>query len=70
MVTAKTVEIRGANVVTCTGTAKDNAALLRTLGKLREAGNVADLKVNRLQGKSPMQFTFDFHWVEGGGHAN
>jgi len=70
MVTAKTVEIRGANVVTCTGTAKDNASLLRTLAKLREAGNVADLKVNRLQGKSPMQFTFDFHWVEGGGHAN
>lgn len=71
MVTAKSVEIRGANVVTCTGTAKDNAALLRTLERLRAAGNVADLKVNRLQGKSPaMQFTFDFHWVEGGGHAN
>jgi len=70
MVTAKTVEIRGANVVTCSGTAKDNAALLRTLERLRAAGNVADLKVNRLQGKSPMQFTFDFHWVEGGGHAN
>ena len=70
MVTAKTVEIRGANVVTCSGTAKDNAALLRTLERLRAAGNVADLKVNRLQGKSPMQFTFDFHWVDGGGHAN
>ena len=38
--------------------------------KLRDAGNVADLKVNRIQGKSPMQFTFDFRWVEGGGHAN
>lgn len=70
VVTAKTVEIRGANVVTCTGTARDNAALLRTLEKLRAAGNVADLKVNRLQGKSPMQFTFDFRWVEGGAHAN
>jgi len=69
-VTAKSVEIRGANVVTCTGTAKDNAALLRTLERLRAAGNVADLKVNRLQGKSPMQFTFDFHWVEGGAYAN
>ncbi|HEX5222595.1 MAG TPA: hypothetical protein VFZ59_23775 [Verrucomicrobiae bacterium] len=71
MVTAKTVEIRNANLVTCSGTAKDNAALLRTLERLRAAGNVADLKVNRLQGKSPtMQFTFDFHWVDGGGHAN
>jgi len=71
MVTAKTVEIHGANIVTCTGTAKDNAALLRTLANLRKESNVADLKVNRLQGKSPMQFTFDFRWVEGGGgHAN
>lgn len=70
VVTAKTVEIREANLVTCTGTAKDNTALLKMLGKLREAGNVADLKVNRIQGKAPMQFTFDFRWVEGGAHAN
>lgn len=70
VVTAKTVEIREANLVTCTGTAKDNASLLKMLGKLREAGNVADVKVNRIQGKSPMQFTFDFRWVEGGAHAN
>lgn len=70
LVTAKTVEIRGAHVVTCTGTARDNASLLRTLERLRAAGNVADLKVNRLQGKSPMQFTFDFRWVEGGASAN
>jgi len=40
------------------------------LFEVRAAGNVADLKVNRLQGKSPMQFTFDFRWVEGGAHAN
>ncbi len=69
-VTAKTIEIRGASQVTCTGTARDNAALLETLGKLRAAGSVADVKINRLQGKSPMQFTFDFHWVQGGAHAN
>jgi len=70
VVTAKTVEIRDANLVTCTGTARDNASLLRTLGKLRDAGNVADLKVDRIQGKAPIQFTFDFRWVEGGNHAN
>lgn len=70
VVTAKTIEIREANLVTCTGTAKDNGSLLKMLGKLREAGNVADLKVNRIQGKTPMQFTFDFRWVEGGAHAN
>ncbi len=70
VVTAKTVEIRDANLVTCTGTARDNASLLRTLAKLRDAGNVSDLKVDRIQGKSPIQFTFDFRWVEGGNHAN
>lgn len=70
VVTAKTIEIREANLVTCTGTARDNASLLKMLGELRKAGNVADLKVNRIQGKAPMQFTFDFRWVEGGAHAN
>ena len=70
VVTAKTIEIREANLVSCTGTARDNASLLKMLGELRKAGNVADLKVNRIQGKSPMQFTFDFRWVEGGAHAN
>jgi hypothetical protein len=70
VVTAKTVEIREANLVTCTGTARDNGALLETLARLRKAGNVADVKVNRIQGKAPMQFTFDFRWVEGGTSAN
>ena len=70
VVTAKTVEIRDANLVTCTGMARDNASLLRTLDKLRRADNVADLKVDRIQGKAPIQFTFDFRWVEGGTHAN
>jgi len=70
VVTAKTVEIKDANLVTCTGTARDQASLLRTLEKLRRADNVSDLKVDRIQGKSPIQFTFDFRWVEGGTHAN
>jgi hypothetical protein len=70
VVTAKTVEIRNANLVTCTGTARDNASLLRMLEKLRGFGSVADLKVDRIQGKAPMQFTFDFRWVDGGANAN
>jgi hypothetical protein len=69
-VTAKTVEIRDPNTVSCTGVARDNASLLRTLDKLRASSSVADIKVDRLQGRSPMQFTFDFRWVEGGAHAN
>ena len=70
VVTAKTIEIREANLVTCTGTAKDMNSLLAVQKKLSASGNVVDVKLNRIQGKSPMQFTFDFRWVEGGAHAN
>jgi hypothetical protein len=69
-VSAKTVEIRDPNNVSCSGSARDNASLYRALEKLRAAGNVADLKVVRIQGRSPLQFTFDFHWVEGVANAN
>ena len=69
-VTAKTVEIHEGNVVNCSGTARDNAALLRTLSQLRAADGVTGLKVDQIRGKSPMQFTFDFHWGKGGGNEN
>ena len=69
-VTAKTVEIRDPNTVTCSGIARDNQAWLKMLDRLRSAGTVAELKVDRIQGNSPKQFTFDFHWVEGGRNAN
>ncbi len=69
-VTAKTVEIREGNVVNCSGTARDNAALLRMLSQLRAANGVTDLKVDQIRGKAPMQFTFDFHWNKGGGNEN
>jgi hypothetical protein len=70
VVSAKTVEIRDANTVTCSGTARDNAVLLRTLTQLRSTSGVTNLKVDQIRGKSPMQFTFDFQWGEGGGHAD
>ncbi|MBI3849751.1 MAG: hypothetical protein HY298_05605 [Verrucomicrobia bacterium] len=70
VVSAKTVEIRDPNTVTCSGVAGNNQALLKTLEHLRATGEVADLKVDRIQGRAPVQFTFDFHWVEGGRHAN
>jgi hypothetical protein len=69
-VTAKSVEIRGGSVVNCSGTASDNAALLRMLNQLRGAEGVTDLKVDQIRGKSPMQFTFDFHWNKGGANEN
>jgi len=70
VVSAKTVEIRDANTVTCSGTARDNAVLLRTLTQLRATSGVTGLKVDQIRGKAPMQFTFDFQWGEGGGHAD
>jgi len=70
-VTAKTIELRDGNIVSCTGTAENNTALLRTLGQLREADTVSDLKVEQIRGKSPMQFTFEFQWGNnGGGNEN
>jgi hypothetical protein len=69
-VTAKTMEIRDGNTVTCTGTAQDNTALLRTLNQLRTAEGVTDIKLQQIRGKSPMQFSFDVHYGNGGGGEN
>ena len=65
-VTAKTVEIRETRGVTCTGTARDQQALLATLDRLRNAKQVSDVKVDQMRGQSPMQFTFNFRWRETG----
>ncbi len=61
-VTAKTIEMRDAGVVVCSGTARDNAALLKTLDHLRSANQVSDVQVETLRGKSPLVFTFNFRW--------
>ena len=65
-VTAKTLEIRNGNTVTCTGTARDNASLLRALNQLSKVDGVTDVKLGPIRGKSPMQFTFDVHYGNGG----
>jgi hypothetical protein len=57
------VEIRDLNSITCSGVAKDNKELLKTLEKLRAAG-ATDLKVIQMRGKAPTQFTFDYHWSD------
>jgi hypothetical protein len=69
VVTAKTIEIREGNGVSCSGNARDNASLLKMLAQLRTTTGITDLKVDQIRGKSPMQFTFDFHW-NGGGREN
>jgi len=40
--------------------------LLRTLSQLRAADGVRDVKLDQIRGKTPMQFTFDFRYGEGG----
>ena len=70
VVTAKTLEIRDGNVVSCSGTARDNAALLRTLSQLRSADGVHDVKLDQIRGRTPMQFTFDFRYGEGESSEN
>jgi hypothetical protein len=65
-VTAKMVEIRNLSFVTCSGTAKDTAALLKTLEKLRSVKEVNGVQIDSTRGKSPVQFTFNFRWGKGG----
>ena len=62
VVTAKSIEIHNGNTVTCSGTASDNGALLRTLSQLRASEGVSSVTVEQIRGTSPMQFTFDFQW--------
>ena len=64
-VSAKTFEIREPASVTCSGVANDNPAFLKMLGQLRATKEVTDLKVEQVRGKTPLQFTFNFHWGEG-----
>lgn len=61
-VSAKSLEIHG-SVVTITGTARDNASLLRTLDQIRLLKEVQGLKIEQIRGKTPAQFTFTFRWT-------
>ncbi len=73
-VSAKTVEIheptegRGTSEtrelpkVTCTGTARNNQALLQTIDRLSAAQGVSDLRIDQIRGKSPLEFTLNFVW--------
>ena len=70
MVTAKVLEIREGKVVSCSGNAKDNLALLKMMNQLSAAPSVSDFHRDSIRGKSPIQFSFNFHWNNGGGHEN
>ena len=65
-VSARMVEIRDMGGVTCSGVAADNAALLKMLSRLRAMSSVRDVKLDQIRGKTPVQFTFNFYWIDGG----
>ena len=69
-VTAKTIEVRDGNAVSCTGTTRDNASMQKMIGRLSAMPGVLELHQEQIRGKTPMQFTFEFHWGNGGGNAN
>ena len=70
-VTAKTVEIRDLNTVTCTGTARNYQALLKTVERLRAVRQIPEVNMGPTRGQPPaLQFTFNFQWSEGGTSAN
>ena len=62
-VTAKSFEIHGPMSVSVSGTARDNASLLRTLDLLRQSKEIQGVKVEQIRGKTPAQFTFTFRWL-------
>jgi hypothetical protein len=72
LVSVKTIEIRDASkpgeppTVTCTGTARHRAALLRVTDKLGTNRGVMNVRTEQTRGTSPMEFTFNFQWSEGG----
>ena len=65
-VTAKNIEVRDGSTVTCSGTARDYAALLAMQARLRAADGVNDVKLEQIRGKAPMQFVFAFKFNKGG----
>ena len=62
VVSAKIIEIRNSSVISCTGIARDNQSLLKTIDRLRGSPRVTDLRVDQIRGKAPLQFTFNFQW--------
>jgi hypothetical protein len=70
-VTAKTVEIRDLNAVTCTGIARDRQALLRTIENVRKVRLFREVALGPTRGQPPaVQFTFSFQWNQGGQNAD
>jgi hypothetical protein len=61
-VSAKSLEIREPSVITCTGTARNHDALIRTIDKLRATREISEVQIEQIRGTAPLEFTFNFHW--------
>lgn len=70
VVSAKIIEIREGNLISCIGTARDNSSLLATIDRLRSSEQVRDLRVDQIRGNAPLQFTFNFQWNESAAYEN
>jgi hypothetical protein len=70
VVSAKSVEIRELNAVTCTGVARDNQELYKTMDRLSSTPGITEFHRGPIRGKSPIQFTFDYRWSDGGKREN
>jgi hypothetical protein len=70
VVSAKIIEIREGNLISCMGTARDNSSLLATIDRLRSSEHVRDLRVDQIRGNAPLQFTFNFQWTDAPAYEN
>jgi hypothetical protein len=68
-VSAKKVEIHDISEVTCSGSARDNAAFSRLHAKLGDDTNQISGLHAEVRGQNPMDFTVNFHW-EGDANGN
>lgn len=64
-VTAKSIEIRDAATVSCSGTATDVGALLAMEKRLAATPGVTAVHHEQSRGKSPLQFVLSFHFTPG-----
>ena len=70
VISVKTLDIRDLSTITCSGVARDNQALFKVLDQLRSTKEIANVKIDQIRGKVPLQFTFNFQWGEGAARAN
>jgi hypothetical protein len=69
VVSAKSLEIREQNNVSCSGVARDKQSFIKMFDKLSSSPGVSDLTIDQVQGDGPVQFTLNFQW-DGGARAN